>query len=266
VGAVPIALVLAALVALGFFAYRWLAGEEAPMEPEAGVSEPLAEPAPPGGAIEEPPPPDVPAVPAEPPEPLPALDASDAWLRTEAGSLSTSTAFAGWLAHGDLVRRFVASVDNVSEGETPRAHLPFLAPREPFRALSRGSGTVTDPRGFARFDALADAVASLDAARCAALYRRAKPLVDEAYRALGPGDESFDERLARAVHTLLAAPVPTGEEELVRPSVFFEYADPALESLAPAQKPLRRMGADNLRKVQAKLRARASAHGLEAPR
>jgi hypothetical protein len=264
-GAVPIALALAALLALGFLAYRWLASEGTPVEPEAGETEPLAQ-TPPGDATEEPPPPAGPAVPDEPAEPLPTLDASDAWLRAEAGSLSTSTLLADWLANGDLVRRFVAGVDNVSEGESPRAHLPFLAPRESFRAASRGSRAVTDPRSFARFDSLAEAVASLDAERCAALYRRAKPLVEEAYRALGPGEETFDERLARAVRTLLATPVPSGEEEIVRPSVFYEYADPALESLVPVQKQLLRMGPENVRKVQGKLRELASALRIEAAR
>jgi hypothetical protein len=113
---------------------------------------------------------------------------------------------------------------------------------------------------------VAEAVASLDAERCAALYRRAKPLLEEAFRALGPGDERFDDRLARGVRVLLATPVPTGDEELVRPKVFYEYADPELESLGPAQKHLLRMGPGNVRRIQAKLRELASALGIEVSR
>jgi hypothetical protein len=109
-------------------------------------------------------------------------------------------------------------------------------------------------------------VASLDAERCAALYRRAKPLVEEAFRALGPGEEPFDDRLARGVRVLLATPLPTGDEELVQPKVFYEYADPALESLEPAQKHLLRMGPANARRIQEKLRELASALGIEVSR
>jgi hypothetical protein len=261
----PIAVVALLLVALGAFVWWRLSpgGGEAPPVEEP-VEPPLDEaPAP---SVEPEPAPS--AEPAEevPPMPLPTLDASDAWLRAEAAGLSPHPSFPAWLASGDLVRRFVASADNVADGSSPRAHLPFLAPREPFRVTTRGDRTVVDPRSFARYDAVAEAVASLDAARCAALYRRAKPLVDEAFRALGPADASFDDRLARGVRVLLATPVPTGDEELVRPKVFYEYADPELESLDPAQKHLLRMGPANVRRIQAKLRELANALGIEAPR
>jgi hypothetical protein len=261
-------LALVVVFAAGAAAYLWLARGTPESAPAAESTAPPAEVLPEAAPeIAPAPPEEEPAPLAEtPPEPLPALDASDAWLRAEAGSLSAHPSFARWLASGDLVRRFVASADNVADGGSPRAHLPFLAPREPFRTTVRGGRTVVDPRSFARYDAVAEAVASLDAARCAALYRRAKPLVEEAYRALGPGEGSFDDRLARGLRTLLATPVPTGDEELVQPGVYFEYADPELESLEPAQKHLLRMGPANVRRIQTKLRELAGALGIEASR
>jgi hypothetical protein len=48
--------------------------------------------------------------------------------------------------------------------------------------------------------------------------------------------------------------VPTGREALVQPSVRFLYEDEALEGLEPAQKQLMRMGPENVRRVQEKLR------------
>jgi hypothetical protein len=257
------ALALLAVFVAGAAAYLWLAREEPEVAPEstAPPAESLPDAAP--EAVPAPPEEEPAPSPETPPEPLPALDASDAWLRAEAGTLSPHPAFAGWLASGDLVRRFVASVDNVADGGSPRAHLPFLAPREPFRTTVRAGRTVVDPRSFARYDAVAEVVASLDAERCAALYGRAKPLVEEAYRALGPGEGSFDDRLARGLRTLLATPAPTGDEELVQPGVYFEYADPELESLEPAQKHLLRMGPANVRRIQGKLRELAGALGIE---
>ncbi len=251
-----------ALLAAGWLSYLWLAPQTPEVAPGPELVEPLADEA--QTAPAEPAAPE-PGIDEAPAETLPALDESDAWLGAEAAKLSQDPALAPWLASGDLVRRFVASVDNVADGESPRAHLPFLAPREPFRAVTREGRTVTDPRSFARWDAVGQAVASLDAGRCAELYRRAKPLVDDAFRALGEGDERFDARLARAIRSLLETPVPTGDEELVRPSVFFEYADPELEALDPAQKHLLRMGPANVRRIQAKLAELAGAIGIEAP-
>jgi hypothetical protein len=45
-------------------------------------------------------------------------------------------------------------------------------------------------------------------------------------------------------------------------SVTFQFADPELEALSPAQKHLLRMGPHNMRLVQTKLRAFARAAGL----
>jgi hypothetical protein len=261
-----VALALLALLLAGIFVWRWLAPGTPAVAPAPEIAEPIpGEPAP-DAVPGVPPVPEVPEIPEEPAEPPPPLEQSDAWLRSEAAGLSSHPSFSGWLASGDLVRRFVASVDNVADGASPRAHLPFLAPREPFRVTTRGGRSVVDPQSFARYDAVAEAVVSLDAARCAALYRRARPLLEEAFRALGPADASFEDRLARGVRVLLATPVPTGDEELVRPKVFYEYADPELESLDPAQKHLLRMGPANVRRIQEKLRELAGALGIEAPR
>jgi hypothetical protein len=49
---------------------------------------------------------------------------------------------------------------------------------------------------------------------------------------------------------LRAVPVLTEPVELVRPKVFYEYADPKLERLAPLQKQVLRMGPDNVRRLQ----------------
>ena len=60
---------------------------------------------------------------------------------------------------------------------------------------------------------------------------------------------------------LLATPVPTGREALIQPSVRFLYQDETLEGLDSAQKQLMRMGPDNARRVQQKLRELETALG-----
>jgi hypothetical protein len=48
-------------------------------------------------------------------------------------------------------------------------------------------------------------------------------------------------------------------KRVVRAVVVYEYADPKLEALSPAQKALLRMGPRNVPRVQAKLRELAAA-------
>lgn len=98
----------------------------------------------------------------------------------------------------------------------------------------------------------------------AELYRRLRPLFEEAYRDLGFRQGSFDGALARAVESLLAVSVPDGPIEVVPAGAnAYEYRDPELEELSPARKHLLRMGPENARRVQAKLRELAEA--LELP-
>ncbi|HEB80283.1 MAG TPA: DUF3014 domain-containing protein, partial [Chromatiales bacterium] len=54
---------------------------------------------------------------------------------------------------------------------------------------------------------------------------------------------------------LLAAPEPSGPVRLVRPSVYYKFADPRLEALPAGQKVLIRMGPGNERRVKPWLRA-----------
>lgn len=263
----PLVLGLLLLVALGVALYVWRwRGPPPGTAPEPAA--PAVEPGAPPGAAPVPPQTAEPGVepapaPAAPPgEPVPAVDASDAWLRERAAGLSSDPLFATWLTQEGLAARFVGAIDAVADETSPRALLGFLRPSEPFRAVERDGQLLIDPQSFARYDAVAGVVASLDTVACVRLYRRAKPLLDEAWRALGHTDVAFETRLADAVRQLRAVPVPTGQEALVRPVVLYEYRDPELEALSPAQKHLLRMGPANVRRIQGKLEELQRALGL----
>ncbi len=242
---------LVAAAALGAVLYlRWQPPAAAPEERAASptpatVSETTEEVAPAAGA----------------PEPLPPLDASDAIVRQLVAGLSSRPELIAWLAGQDLVRAFVAAVDNIARGTSPKPFLASLRPTEPFRATDRGGRLVADPHSFARYDRAADAFASLDPAGVAAAYARLAPLCETAYRELGV-EGTFQGALERAIGRLLAAPDAPEEAPLLWNFVTYEYADPALESLPEAEKQFLRMGPRNMRLVKAKLRELAQVMDL----
>lgn len=247
---VAIALVVTViLVVLWFLFFR-----------QPGVEEPAAEvPAPTLPEVEPS------AEPAEPEveEELPELSASDELVRTLVGELSSHPRLASLLASEQLVRRFVAVVDNVARGTSPSSHVPDAVPEEPFPVVTEDDGTLRlDPAGYRRYDTLVAVITGLEPEGAAELYRRLEPLVDQAYRELGYPEADFDRTLARAMAELLAVPVVDGEPELVPVKTTYEYADPRLEDLSAAQKHLLRTGPDNVRRVQAHLRALARELGL----
>jgi hypothetical protein len=186
---------------------------------------------------------------------LPPLDDSDAFVRQVAAALSAHPELARWLARTALVRTLTVVVVNVAEGETPRPHLGFLAPKQRFRAARRPPRRIVpDPAGFAGYDVFGAAVASVDAGAAAGAYRTLAPLFEAAYVELGHPEGGFGSALDRAIRALLAVPDLPADVELVRHAIGFRYADPGLEALTAAQKQFLRIGPRNVRLVQGKLR------------
>jgi hypothetical protein len=210
-----------------------------------------------------------PAAPAAAPTPavaLPPLDASDAFVRGIAQALSSHPELTRWLAQSSLVRTLTAVVDNVANGETPRPHLEFLAPKQRFKAARRPQRQIVpDPAGFAGYELFADALASLDAGATATAYRTLAPLFEAAYVDLGHPGGGFPKALERALQTLAAVPVLREDVALVPHAIGFRYQDPALEALTPAQKQFLRIGPRNVRIVQEKLRELRAALAPERP-
>ncbi|MFP3942162.1 MAG: DUF3014 domain-containing protein [Thermoanaerobaculia bacterium] len=226
-------------------------GEEAPADAEPPAEEVTPPPEPGPEAVEEP---------AE----LPPLEASDELVRRLAQGLSRHPELSRWLATDDLVQRFVLLADNLAVGLVPREEVP-IRPEGEFRAQEAEDGGPRriDPASYDRYDTAAAIFASLDTEGTVELYRRLQPLVDAAAQErLGYGAERFDETLRRAVLHLLETPVPTEPPAVQRRAVAFEYVDPRLEDLSDAQKQLLRMGPENQRAVQQKLRAMARELGL----
>lgn len=182
------------------------------------------------------------------------LTTSDSAIRQLAAGLSSRPELAAWLANEDIVRRFVASVDSIADGRSPRQQLEFLRPSTSFRAAARGDSLVVDPESYHRYDLVADVVASLDTTGTVALLRELEPLTDDAYAEIAPPGRSFDDRLTAAIDQMLAVPVVEGDVELEQKVVTYSYVDPRLENLTAAQRQLLRMGPDNVRKIQSKLR------------
>jgi Protein of unknown function (DUF3014) len=197
---------------------------------------------------------------------LPSLEASDAFVRGIAQTLSSHPELAGWLARNALVRTLTVVVDNVANGETPRPHLDFLAPKQRFKASRRPPRQIVpDPAGFKGYDGFADAIGSVDANAAATAYRSIEPLFDEAYKELGHPEGGFRKALDRAIQALGAVPVLREDVALVPHAIGFRYEDQALEKLTPAQKQFLRIGPRNVRIVQGKLKELASALAAAPP-
>jgi hypothetical protein len=242
-------------VALLLIVVWWRSGPSSPDTVQRGAAVPAAEATP-----------RAPLGPAVDPRDLPPLDASDPLVRQLLGALSARPEVVAWLATDGLVRNFVVSVDNVANGHSPARHLKPLAPAAPFAVERRGAEIVIDPRSYDRYTALADTVASLDAAALARLYATLKPRLEEAYRELGTPDGNIDTAVERAIVGLLQTPIPAGQTTVTPGIVSYRFEDGRIESRSAAEKQLLRMGPQNARRIQAQLRALAQELGIPPAR
>lgn len=194
-------------------------------------------------------------------EPLPALNNSHQALLDELKALSSDNLL-GLLVPDELIRKFVLAVNNIQEGKVPHEYRPVISPQAPFiiesfNVMVDGNEVTQeriDNKNFARYEAYVHALALADTDAAVNLYKRYYPLLEEAFRELGLKKKNFHSVMIGAIDNILAAPDVQGDLLLLRPKVFYQYADPALEKLPATHKLMLRMGPENARSVKASLR------------
>jgi hypothetical protein len=191
-----------------------------------------------------------------------ALDQSDDVVRKSAGDLSSNPVFGQWLKSRGLVRRFVAAVDAIANGQSPRPQADFFVLKTPFPALQKSGRTLLDPAGYDRYNVVADVFDSISTAACAKIYRDFQGPLEQAYRELGYPAGGFHKTFFRAILEILRTPIVETPMVLEKRVASYVFTDPKLEELSPAQKHLLRMGPENLQLIQSKLRELALALGF----
>lgn len=257
-----------ALIAVLVAAYYFYLAQR----PEPPMAPPL--PAPPPQATAEAPAPASAAEPAirypiAPPQAataLPELDRSDAAARAAIVELIGRQAFERAVLPNELVRRIVATVDNLPRASAPRRKIPLERVPGAFAVAGAEEERALGAANFARYAPFVHIVESVSAASLVQRYVDAYPLFQRAYEELGYPNKHFNDRLIEAIDDLLAAPEVKAPLRLVQPRVLYEFADPSLEQRSAGQKIMLRMGLENAARVKAKLREiRRALTGKELP-
>ncbi len=185
---------------------------------------------------------------------LPALADSDPEMESALRQLLGNES---WLAlvHPDrIIRRIVATVDNLPRKQAPVGVMPVKPVGSAFAAQRAGNDLSIGPGNPKRYGAYVSLLQAVDAGSMVAVYRRFYPLFQQAYVELGYPKGYFNDRLVEVVDHLLAAPEIDGSIALVQPRVLYQFADPELEGRSAGHKILMRMGTENAAKAKAKLR------------
>ena len=243
--------VTAFLLLVGLAAAAYYVYSEWPQRPQPVVAEPVAE-APAAAPPVEPsaPPTQFEGERVAPAKPLPTLENSDPMMRDAVSGLLGRQAFEAMVYPSQLVRRIVATVDNLPRETAPRRVMPL----EPVPGSFAVEGEELSRSNAARYVPYVRVFESLDTRSLVQRYVDSYPLFQRAYAELGYPNQRFHDRLLAAIDDLLAAPEIEGPPKLVRPKVQYQFADAWLESLSAGQKVMLRMGPENAGRVKAKLR------------
>ena len=256
-----VATVLALLIAAGATWWFWGRTPEPPAAPPAAMApEAVATPAPPEASG--------PQNPLEALQPadagLPDLAASDAHVADALVPLLGRGAVASLLQTDGLVRRVVATVDNLTRSQAPARVWPVHPTAPRFLVEGQGDAQSIAAANAQRYAALLSVAEVVPKEALATVYARLYPLFQQAYEELGYPRGYFNDRLVAVLDHLLQAPEPQGplrvqltevkgELRDPRPWVRYEFADPELQALSSGQKILVRMGLANERRAKAAL-------------
>lgn len=198
--------------------------------------------------------------------PLPPLNDSDAAIADALAHVADAAAVSNYLLTDNIVRRIVATIDNLPRQKAAIEKRPTTPLAGSFLANGDELHATLDARNFARYEPLVAVVRKLDMQQLAAVYLRYYPLFQQAYQDLGYPNGYFNDRLVQVIDVLLATPELRGPIELTRPNVMYTFADPAIEARPAGQKLLIRMGPQNAAAIKTKLTELRTAITAAAPK
>jgi hypothetical protein len=186
-----------------------------------------------------------------PPPPTPEeIDEQVRRMLADSG-FEPAPALAGVFAAPYLLDRGASSLDQVARGLVPRRTLNLARPAGAFATRRDGQRYFVDPASYRRYDSLVSAVTALSVEESAALFRQVRPLLRDAYAALGYPADMMDNTLIAALDAIIAAPVRSTPPALRSKGALWAYEDPDLEAASDLHKQLLRAGPENTRALQA---------------
>ena len=241
---------IAAVVVVGggaFYYFKFIKGGK-PAEVQAPVAQAPATPEAPAEPEHHP----VPA--SADAKPLPALNDSDPSIAQDLAGLFGKKSIDQMLAPEQVIRHIVVTIDNLPRTKVAEQMRPVKATGGETVTVANGDTITLSADNYARYAPLIKLVQNTNTQQLGALYLRYYPLFQQSYEDLGYPGQYFNDRLVQVIDHLLQTPDLRGPIELKQGKVFYEYADPALESRSAGQKLLLRMGPDNAAAIKKKLR------------
>lgn len=209
--------------------------------------------------------PDIPLV-DEPRNPeLPNLSDSDEYLRLHWPERGLPASTEAWLLGEFIIQRAVSFIDGLANGALLHKLTPLnvltsnetadIRPKATFQVSQRDGELWLNDANFDRYSKFTEFLLSIEPTKLAGAFHWLRPLLERAYGELGQPAEQLGNRLIIGLDILLKSPDIETPIKLKRESVYYHFADPALEALPDSQKLLLRIGPKNRAVIKQWLRS-----------
>ncbi len=185
---------------------------------------------------------------------LPDLERSDKEFTQDI--LTVSPLLQPFLFSSELIKKYTFSINDIAQGlRPPVKRLREIVFPEPFSVTEARGKMYISAQAYHRYDALAQAINSIDKQGAVALYQKYLPLFELVFAGFSyPENYKMLDSIKAATGKIIQAPVIKEEIEVTHPTVRYKFADPKLEKLSALDKQMLRMGPANTRLIQNKLR------------
>ena len=192
--------------------------------------------------------------PSTPQAALPPWDQSDRFMLDALAGLIGNKSLMRLFDTEAVVQHLVATVDNLPRRIVPANAMPLEPPQGKFIVEGGEDEWLLSARNATRYAPYIRIAEALQPEKLVEFYIRAYPLFQKAYEALGYPKQYFNDRLMVVIDDLLMAPEISEQIRLVRPKVYYLFADPEFEKRSAGQKIMIRIGGSNERKIKERLR------------
>ncbi len=245
---VVVAMVLVSVAVAYFY---WRQTQVKPVTAQASLPPPVTPaPAPPA----KPAPRQVVEAPPAPQPPLPPWDHSDRFMRDALTALIGNKSMMRLFDTEAIIQHLVATVDNLPRRIVPANAMPIEPPAGNFIVEGGEDEWTLSAKNAARYTPYVRIAQAVSPKKLVELYIRLYPLFQKSYEELGYPKQYFNDRLLLTLDDLIAAPEIAERITLVRPKVFYLFADPEFEKRSAGQKIMMRIGGVNEQKIKARLK------------
>ncbi len=201
---------------------------------------------------------------------LPSLGDPDDFLRKHWSQWRLPTSTNAWIQGDFIIQRGVSFIDGLANGALLRKLTPLdrsaaLLPTGSLKVAKVNDELWLDEANFDRYGKFITFLEAIEPNKLAGVFHWLRPPLESAYGELGQPEQDFGNRLITGLNLLLKTPDIDTPIKLKRDSVFYQFADPALEALPDSQKLLLRVGAKNRAIIKQWLLSLKHSLMMEAP-